>query len=605
MTAPTDPDTSAPRRPLRPLPEVLRARDAGENPDVIERTNRIRRHNADRDRLRARAEGRLIVMALFFVALFGTIGLRMGQLATSEPSEPRVTLFQAPITSARAEIHDRNGNVLATLLQTQALYAHPQEMTDIPAAVDALIDIFPDMDRDRLLARLSREGAKFAWLRRTLSPEEVQAVHNIGEPGLYFADRDMRLYPNGRLAAHVLGGASFGQEGVRASEVIGTAGLEKALDARLRDPEQVGTPLKLSIDLPVQSAVRKILAGGMALFDAKGASAVVMDVTNGEIVSLVSLPDFDPNHRPPAPTQGDAGDSPLFNRAVLGVYELGSVFKIFTVAQAMELGLASPATLINTEGPMRQGRHRIRDFRDYGPTLSVTDVIVKSSNIGTARLALQIGADRQRAFLDKFGFLTPTPLELIEAPTGRPLLPRNWGDIETMTISYGHGLSTSPVHLAAGYAALVNGGFQVTPTLLRQDGPRLGPRLVSAETSQAATEMLRAVVTRGTASMAEVPGYHVGGKTGTADKPKRGGGYHRDRVLATFASMFPAYDPRYVVIVTLDEAEMREGGQPRRTAGWTAVPVTAEMITRIAPLLGMRPSVEEPIEPAIREARGN
>lgn len=603
---PYDPDRyedEAPRRPLRPLAQVLQARDQGENPDLIERANRIRRHDAMRDRLRIRAESRLLVVAFFFLLLFGTVGVRMGQLATSVPAEPRLALFDSTITSARADITDRDGRILATNLQTQALYAHPHELVDPAGAVAALVQIFPDMDRERLLARMTKPGAKFVWLRRTLSPEEVQAVHDIGEPGLLFATRDMRLYPNGRLAAHILGGASFGDEGVRAAEVIGVAGVEKALDDRLRDPQRVGQPVALSIDLPVQAAVRKVLAGGMALFGAKGASAVVMDVRTGEIVSMVSLPDFDPNRRPQPLTTGDQADSPLFNRAVLGVYELGSVFKIFTVAQALELGLIAPETKINTAGPLIQGRYKIRDFRNYGPTLSATDVIVKSSNIGTARLALQIGGARQQAFLREFGFFEPTPLELVEAPTGRPLLPRNWGEIESMTISYGHGISTSPVHLAAGYASLLNGGYKVTPTVLKQDVPLLGPRLVSERTSAASRAMLRAVVVRGTASMGEVPGYAVGGKTGTADKPKKGGGYYKAKVLGTFASVFPAHDPRYVVIVTLDEAEMRHGSEPRRTAGWTAVPVTAEMIRRIAPLLGMRPEIEETGNSGIREAR--
>lgn len=598
-------DDQGPRRPLRPLAQVLRAREDGENPDLIERANRIRRHDTMRDQLRTRAESRLIVMGLFFVLVFGTIGVRMGQLATTEPAEPKLALFDSTITSARADITDRNGRVLATNLQTQALYAHPQDMVDIPRAVAELVHIFPDIDAVSLEKRLSKKGRKFVWLRKTLSPEEVQAVHDIGDPGLLFATRDMRLYPNGKLAAHVLGGASFGDEGVSAAEVIGVAGVEKAMDDRLRDPGRVGEPLQLSIDLTIQAATRKVLAGGMDILKARGASAVVMDVTNGEIISMVSLPDFDPNRRPLPLVKGDAADSPLFNRAVLGVYELGSVFKIFTVAQALELGLVTPNTEINTAGPLVQGRYRIRDFRNYGPTLTTTGVIVKSSNIGTARLALQIGGQRQREFLGKFGFLEATPVELVEASAGRPLLPKNWGEIESMTISYGHGISTSPMHLAAGYASLLNGGYRVEPTILKGNGPKMGQRVVSTETSKAAAKMLRAVVEKGTASMGDVPGYYVAGKTGTADKPKPGGGYYKNRNLVTFASVFPAHKPRYVVIVTLDEAEVYAAGEMRRTAGWTTVPVTSELIRRIAPLLGMRPEIEAEPESGIREARNN
>ena len=368
-----------------------------------------------------------------------------------------------------------------------------------------------------------------------------------------------------------------------------------ALNSVKFDPATAGTPLELSLDLTVQAAAEQVLAGGMSIMNAKGAASVLMDIHTGEIISMVSLPDFDPNNRPPVLTNGDQSDSPLFNRAVQGVYELGSVFKIFTVAQAMELGLVNPDTMIDTQGPLTWGRFRIRDFHDYGPRLSTTDVIVESSNIGTARIAMQIGAERQQEFLRNLGFLEPTQVEMIEAPTGRPLLPRNWSEISTMTISYGHGLSSSPLHLAAGYASLLNGGTLVRPTLLRQEDPVLGPRVVSEAVSARSRDMLRQVVTRGTASFGEVPGYEVGGKTGTADKPRAaGGGYYDDKVIATFASVFPANDPQYVLIVTLDEPSENSGSEPRRTAGWTAVPVAAEMIRRVAPLLGLRPQVDRP-----------
>ncbi|WP_138468467.1 penicillin-binding protein 2 [Poseidonocella sp. HB161398] len=605
MTEPTG-DGEQPRRPLRPLAPVLRARDRGENPDLIERANRIRRHETIREKLMARAEGRLIVLGLFFLAVFGTVGMRMGQLATSVPEEPRVSLFGSTITSARADIVDRKGRVLATNLHTQALYAHPQDMIDIPYAVDELVRIFPDLDHDALLARLSQKGRKFVWLRRTLSPEEVQAVHDIGDPGLLFATRDMRLYPNGHLAAHVLGGASFGDEGVRAAEVIGVAGVEKAMDARLRDPAKVGEPLQLSIDLSLQAATRKVLQGGIDLYNAKGGSAIIMDIHTGEVLTMVSLPDFDPNRRPRPALKGDPSESPLFNRAVLGVYELGSVFKIFAVSNALDLGLVTPDTLIDTESPLVYGRFKIGDFHNYGPTKTVRGVIEVSSNVGTAHIAQMIGPTRQKEFLGKFGFFEPTPLELVEAPTGRPLLPKVWGDLAGMTISFGHGMSSSPMHLAAGYASLLNGGHKVTPTILKHQGivPE-GERVVSEQTSRQAREMLRLVVTDGTASMGDVPGYYVAGKTGTADKPKPGGGYYKDRNMVTFASIFPYYDPKYVVITTLDEASVFAAGMERRTAGWTVVPVAAELIRRVAPLLDMRPAIEEPAPSGIREARNS
>jgi len=582
------------RTPLRPLARILDARDKGENPDAIERENIRIRHEQMRDHSRQRAEGRLLVLGLFFLAAFLTVGLRMGTLATSEPQEPRVDALGAKIHAARADIVDRHGSLLATNFETHALYAQPPQMIDPAHAANELAKIFPDLNAGELLEDFTGKR-KFLWIKRKISPEQMQSVHEIGDPGLLFASRDMRLYPNGQLAAHVLGGASFGKEGVHAAEVIGVAGVEKYFDDYLRDPANGSAPLELSLDLTVQAAAERVLYGGMKLMNAKGATSILMDAHTGEVISVVSLPTFDPNKRPRVATSGDASDSPLFNRSVQGVYELGSTFKIFTVAQALDLGLANPDTIIDTKGPLRWGRHRIRDFRNYGDEMSVTKVIVKSSNIGTARLAQEIGVERQRAFLKELGMLEPTGFELVEAATGRPLLPPNWSELSTMTISYGHGLSTSPMHLAAGYAAIANGGYKVQPTILKQQNYQKGPRVFTEYASAASRDMLRKVVTEGTASFGEVKGYAVAGKTGTADKPRRaGGGYYEDKVIATFASIFPAHDPKYVLIVTLDEPVDTIGDEPRRTAGWTAVPVAAEMIRRVAPLLGLRPTVEPP-----------
>ncbi|MEP6018932.1 MAG: penicillin-binding protein 2 [Paracoccaceae bacterium] len=579
------------RTPLRPLARILSARNAGENPAHVEREIRLKRHEEMRGKMQQRAEGRLLVIGVFFLCAFVTVGARMGVLATSEPSEPRISAVGSGISAARADIVDRNGNILATNFETHALYAQPPQMVDPMAAAEALAGIFPDLDIERLKKDFSGTR-KFLWLKRKISPEQMQAVHEIGDPGLLFGPRDMRLYPNGKLAAHVLGGASFGKEGVSAAEVIGVAGVEKYFDDYLRDPSNGGKPLELSLDLTVQAAAERVLYGGMKLMNAKGATSILMDVKTGEVVSVVSLPDFDPNDRPRPAIKGDQSDSPLFNRSVQGVYELGSTFKIFTAAQAIELGLVNPSTKIDTKGPLRWGKFRIRDFRNYGSEMSTTKIIVKSSNIGTARIALMIGAERQKNFLKSLGFFEPTSFEIIEAATGKPLLPKRWSELSTMTVSYGHGISTSPMHLAAGYAAIANGGRMVTPTILKQDGPQLGERVMSQGAARAARVMLRKVITEGTASMGEVQGYAVAGKTGTADKPKPRGGYYDDKVIATFATMFPADDPRYVLIVTLDEPVETSGDEPRRTAGWTAVPVAAEMIRRIGPLLGLRPAVE-------------
>jgi cell division protein FtsI (penicillin-binding protein 3) len=581
------------RTPLRPLARILEARAKGQNPDHIERENIRLRAEDTRARAQNRAEGRLLILGLAFVAAFTVVGARMGLLAASEPSEPSFAGLGTEISALRADITDRNGRVLATNLSTHALYAHPKHMIDPARVAQELEVIFPDMKAADLQRRFT-DGRSFLWLRKKLSPEQVQAVHDIGDPGLLFGPRDMRLYPNGALAAHILGGASFGVEGVNSAEVIGVAGIERALDTRLRDPAQAGQPLALSLDLTVQATVKEVLSAGMGMMNARGAAAILLDVHTGEVISMVSLPDFDPNDRPNALVTGDAADSPLFNRAVQGVYELGSTFKIFATAQAIEIGLVNADTMVDADAPMQWGKFRIKEFENhnYGPLLSVTDVIVKSSNVGTAKLALRIGAVRQQEFLKSLGMFAATTLELSEAPGAKPLLPARWADITTITTSYGHGMSASPMHLAAAYATIANKGVSIPPTLLRRDTPPQGTRIMSEATARASVDMLRQVVVRGTASFGEVEGYEVAGKTGTADKPNKAGGYYNDKVINTFASMFPASDPQYVLIVTLDEPVETSGPKPRRTAGWTAVPVAAEVIRRVAPLLGLRPQIE-------------
>jgi cell division protein FtsI (penicillin-binding protein 3) len=590
------------RTPLRPLARILRARANGENPNLIEQENRRLRVETQRDMSRAQAEGRMIAVALFFVCGFVLLSARMGLLAATEPLELRPAPVEN-ISSARADIVDRNGRILATNMPTHGLYAETRRMVDPVRAAQELARIFPDMNAERMVARFTDPARRFMWLRPQLSPEQMQAVHDIGEPGLMFAPREMRVYPAGRMAAHVLGGARFGEQGVRAAEVLGVGGVELFFDQELRDPGNRDRPLTLALDLTVQAVMTEVLEGGKRMLNARGATGVLMDVHTGEVIALASLPDFDPNLRPPPPTEGEPADSPLFNRAVQGYYELGSVMKAFAVAQGLEEGIVTPSTMVDTRGPLRWGRFQINDFRNYGPQLSATDVMVKSSNIGTARIMQQLGVQRQQDFLRRFGFLDPAPIELAEAARARPLLPAQWSELSLMTISYGHGLSTSPLALAAGYAALVNGGRKVRPTLVKQDGPQLGEQLISPRTSQQKKEMLHRTVQEGTASFARIPGYPVGGKTGSADKPSPRGGYKKDAVLATFASAFPSHDPRYVLVVTLDEPVDRTGPEPRRTAGWTAVPVSAEITRRIAPLLDIRPIRLEVANDAFAAAR--
>ncbi len=592
------------RTPLRPLARILNARAKGENTDAIERENRRLRGEATRDDARQRAEGRLLVMSVLFLAAFLTVGLRMGSFAAARPEEPQTDGPRATISAQRANIVDDKGRVLATNLLTHALYAQPPLMIDPMGTIDKLVKIFPDLDRDRLIQDFTGTR-KFVWIKKSISPEQLQAVHDIGDPGLMFGPREMRLYPNGHLAAHILGGARYGAQGVNSAEILGVAGIEKEYDKWLRDPANGGKALRLSLDLTVQTALEDVLAGGMKLMHAKGATAVLMRVKTGEIVAMSSLPDFDPNDRPAPLLKGDPSDSPLFNRAVQGVYELGSTFKIFAVSQALQDGLVSPTTMIDTV-PFRFGGFTIHDFHNYGKQLSVTDVLVHSSNIGTAHIVQKIGPSAQKAFLGKLGLLEPTPVELIEAPTGRPIVPKKWSEMSSMTIGYGHGLSDSPLHLAAAYATIANDGKRVLPTLISKGGPHKpvkqkygapeGAQVVEPDVARKVLAMMRAVVTRGTASYGDVAGYQVAAKTGTADKPDPQGGYYDKKVISTFAGVFPVTDPKYVLVLTLDEPSDTSGKIPRRTAGWTAVPVAAEAIRRVAPLLGLRP---EPTTPAV------
>lgn len=580
------------RIPLRPLARILEARENGANPDLIERENLRQRHEALREKGRGQSQFRLGVLGVAFVAGFSLIGLRMGALAATEPVEPRATGLGTSIAAGRADITDRNGNILATNLSTHAVYVQTKDLIDPARVATELAQIFPDLNAKDLLRRFT-DGRSFLWVRKVLSPEQMQAVHDIGDPGVLFGPRQMRLYPNGTLAAHVLGGASFGAEGVNSAEVIGIAGIEKAMDARLRDPAQAGNALALSLDLTVQATVEEVLSTGISMMNSKGGAAILMDVKTGEILALAAGPTFDPNDRPANPTSGDPGDSPLFNRAVQGIYELGSTFKIFAVAQAMEMGLINPDTMIDAKTPMKWGRFTIKEFENhnYG-ILSASDVIAKSSNIGTARIAMMIGGEKQQEFLKSLGLFDASPIELIEAAGAKPLRPDRWSELVTITASYGHGISGSPMNLASAYAAIANGGHLIKPTLLHSDTHQIGLQVMSEATAKDSLAMLRRVVTEGTASLGDVAGYEVGGKTGTANKVKKGGGYYDDKVINTFASVFPISDPKYVLVVTLDEPVENTGPKPKRTAGWTAVPVAAEIIRRAAPLLGLRPMVE-------------
>ena len=583
------------RRPLRPISQIISARKNGQNPDHIERENIRQRHLIMEKVTRIRSESRLLVLIGFFFVSFLAIGLKMGMLSMITPAEPISSTQILQTLTKRADILDRNGSILATNLITNALYAKPNLMIDKQTAAKELVKIFPDLKLLNLINQF--EGTKkFIWIKRKISPEQMQAVHELGEPGLKFGPREMRLYPNGRLAAHVLGGVRYGRQSVHSAELVGSAGVELQFDKFLQDELGSGDPLILSLDLGVQSAIGHVLKGGMQLMNAKGAAAILMDIHSGEIISMVSLPDFDPNDRVQKVSKKNGSQSSLFNKAVQGRYELGSVFKVFTAAMALEDGIVNQNTLVDTSSPIIWGKHRISNYHRLPEELSFTDVIVKSSNTGTSRLAKELGGVRQKEFLTNLGFFESTGIELVEGKQITSQYPSNWSEISTMTISYGHGISSSPLHLAAAFASVLNGGLKVNPTLLKRSGTdKIRKRVIRSDVSQTLINILYQVVERGTASAARVHGYSVAGKTGTAKKVKPTGGYYNKKNITTFASVFPAEAPKYVLLVTLDEPVVITGLKSRRTAGWTAAPISSEIIYRAAPLLGVRPNLQNKI----------
>ena len=486
----------------------------------------------------------------------------------------------------RADIVDRNGVILATNAQTHSLYAHPHEMSghDVERILREFAVIFPDMDTDRVGAQLNPKR-KFVWIRSRISPRQMQAVNELGAPGLYFGKREARIYPNGRVGSHVLGGTKYGLEDVNWAEIEGVGGVEKGLEQLLLNLPEGQRQLALSLDLRLQGIVEEILAAGVSLYSAIAGAAVLMDARTGEVLALASFPDFDPNNRDEYFRKTKSDHGPLFNIAVQGLFELGSTFKIFAAAQALDLGLVNTDTLIDTTSIKRSGRV-IEDYFGNGQPISVEQVIVKSSNVGAARLGLMIGNTRQKQFMQRLGFSEPPGLEVFESGISRPLMPDRWGEHSTITISFGHGLAVSPVHLAAAYASLVNGGCRIDPTILRVEfAPAECDRIVSRSTSVLVSRMLGQVVEEGTATRAQLDTVAVGGKTGTADKVRPNGGYYEDRVVATFASIFPVERPQFVLVLTMDEPSTNDGSKWQRGAGNTVVPVAAEIISRVAPFL--------------------
>lgn len=539
------------------------------------------------------SEWRKYAIGNLFTGIFIIAAAKFTFIAMQDPLNARTVYSPSVKWSQRAPIVDRNGMILATNLSTHALYMNPNMITgedNIRRVIDKLTELFPDLDPDKLHKELNRD-INFVWVKHRLTSQQRQAVHDMGEPGIYMGARVTRIYPNGRSASHILGNTTYGKQAVNYAEIVGQSGIERSYNDVLNQPDADNSPLMLSLDLRIQSLITNTLQSGINVYKAKGGSATLMNVHTGEIMAMVSLPDFDSNDSSSLSSLGLGEDSPRFFQPAQGVHEFGSTFKTFTAAQAIELGIANEDSLISNEGFI-QNSYTIRGTDSGEKKLTLRDVIAKSSNAATARLALEINADRQEEFLSKLGLTEATSLEIEETGQASPILPNPWNKISVVTVSYGHGIAVSQLQLAAAYSTLVNGGYKVQPTLIKNQNQDFIPRQVISETtSQKIVKILRSVVTDGTASAANIPAYSIGGKTGSAEKPKEGGGYQKDKILATFASVFPTEKPEFVLVVTLDSATSEDGTKWENSAGKTTVPTATIMISKVAPLLGINPKV--------------
>ncbi len=535
-----------------------------------------------------------------FVGGFLLLGGRMAMVAMPEGGSAQgavsgsgvglpasaVSPESAVLRRTRADLQDRSGRILATSLPVYEVYVDRAAMLD-PVETATRLAEATRQDPVALQQRLTQFPRGTILIMRSATPAQLQKIHDMGLPGVYGAGRLIRFYPEGRLAAHILGGVDGEQKGV--------AGIEAGLDAHIRDPGHVEEPIPLSIDLRVQAGLESALREARARFAAYGAAGVIMDARSGEILAMASVPDFDPNHRPSPLALKKGEDSaldPLFDRAAQGSYEMGSVFKIFTAAAALESGMVDLSTILDARNPIYRAGHRITDYRGPNRMVTLTEGVMFSSNLALGRLATLIGHEHMSEFLRKLGYYERVPLQYPQGMLAMPQTPRNWGPLELITVGYGHGISVSPLHVAAATATLVNGGCRVRATLLRVEAPPPCERVVDPEVSVAARGLMRLVVQYTTGRNAEVKGYEMGGKTGTALKAKAGGYSQRERI-ANFLTIFPAHDPKYVAIVSLDDPKVIEGRERNLspTAGRTAAPAMKDVIERVAPLLGLPPDV--------------
>jgi cell division protein FtsI (penicillin-binding protein 3) len=541
--------------------------------------------NTDRSR---KARTRVGLMLVAFAAVYALIALRLVIFAVA-PESPiaRRAGSQDAMATARPDILDRNGQILATDVRMPSLFGEPRKIIDVDEATELLTAVLPDLDANEVRERLaSRRG--FVWLKREIEPKQQQAIHALGLPGIGFLSENKRIYPNGAEVSHLIGLVNIDNQGI--------AGIEKWLDGRgLADLHRAGfasdrqqKPIELAVDLRVQHALRDELIAAAEKYKAKAAAGLVVDVNTGEIVSMVSVPDYDPNN----PRQ--ANDPTRINRLTTGVFELGSTFKALTIAMALDSGKVTLNSSFDARVPLRYGKFNIHDYHAQRRVLSVPEIFTYSSNIGTARMALSLGVEHHKWFLKKVGQLDRLRTELPES--AEPIVPKRWGELNTVTIAFGHGLSVAPLQAVMAISALMNGGYLIPPTFMKRteaEARALATPVVKPETSDKMRYLFRLNAEKGTAKKADVEGLYVGGKTGTSEKVV-GGRYAKNRLLNTFTAVLPMDKPKYQVLIILDEPQPLAETYGYATSGWNAAPTAGKVIARIAPLLGLEPRFDLP-----------
>lgn len=541
--------------------------------------------NVDRN---VKAKARIGLAIIAFVAVYGIIAGKLVLFAlVSEGHGGRRSVSQDAIATARPDIVDRHGAIIATDVKMPSLFAEPRRLIDVDEATEMLTAVLPDLDAKELRERLS-SGRGFAWLRRELTPAQQREIHRLGLPGIGFLTENKRVYPNGPVVSHLIGHVNVDNQGI--------AGIEKWLDgqglAALHmaglATDRLQKPVELALDLRVQFALRDELAKARDKFSAKAAAGLMLNVNTGEIVAMASEPDYDPNN------PREANDPTRINRLTTGVYEMGSTFKALTIAMGLDSGRMGLTTTFDARMPLRYGKFTINDYHAQRRVLSIPEVFTYSSNIGTARLALSLGVDYHKAYLRKMGQLDRLRTELPES--AEPIVPKRWGELNTVTIAFGHGLSVAPLQAVMGVAATLNGGLLIPPTFLKrsQDQARaMAKQVLKPETSVKMRYLMRLNAEIGSAKTANVDGYYIGGKTGTAEKVVNGR-YSKTKLLTDFMAVLPADKPQYLLLIMLDEPQATKETHGYATAGWNAAPTAAKVIARVAPLLDIAPRFDLP-----------